>query len=106
MAIWRPHADGRLRFYLTFMVGPQPPLKRLASVRLQLDRDGRTTHTLAKWLKRGCRWPLRISTSRQPRGCDAQPITLALPGASGTLVLQAAAGQRCRRRRLPARADG
>jgi len=37
-------ADGRLRFYLTFMVGPATvPGKRMASVRLQLDRDGKTT---------------------------------------------------------------
>ena len=34
-------ADGRVRFYLTFMVGPSPrPGVRSASVRLQLDRDG------------------------------------------------------------------
>jgi hypothetical protein len=34
-------ADGRVRFYLTFMVGPSPrPGMRSASVRLQLDRDG------------------------------------------------------------------
>jgi hypothetical protein len=34
-------ADGRVRFYLTFMVGPSTrPGVRSASVRLQLDRDG------------------------------------------------------------------
>ena len=36
-------ADGRTRFYLTFMVGPEIPSRsgfRSAGVRLQLDRDG------------------------------------------------------------------
>jgi hypothetical protein len=36
--------DGRVRFYLTFMVGPLVrPGWRSAGVRLQLDRDGKTT---------------------------------------------------------------
>lgn len=40
-------ADGRMRFYLTFMVGPElvsRPGLRTAGVRLQLDRDGQTTN--------------------------------------------------------------
>jgi hypothetical protein len=40
-------ADGRVRFYLTFMVGPEiqsRPGFRSAGVRLQLDRDGETTN--------------------------------------------------------------
>ena len=40
-------ADGRTRFYLTFMVGPEIPSRpgfRSAGVRLQLDRDGQTTN--------------------------------------------------------------
>jgi hypothetical protein len=40
-------ADGRVRFYLTFMVGPEiqsRPGFRSAGVRLQLDRDGQTTN--------------------------------------------------------------
>jgi hypothetical protein len=40
-------ADGRTRFYLTFMVGPGIPSRpgfRSAGVRLQLDRDGHTTN--------------------------------------------------------------
>jgi len=40
-------ADGRTRFYLTFMVGPEIPSRsgfRSAGVRLQLDRDGHTTN--------------------------------------------------------------
>src|SRR5262245_2043511 len=40
-------ADGRVRFYLTFMVGPElqsRPGFRAATVRLQLDRDGQTTN--------------------------------------------------------------
>jgi uncharacterized RDD family membrane protein YckC len=38
--------DGGLRFYLTFMAGPQAetPGKRIAGVRLQLERGGRTTN--------------------------------------------------------------
>ena len=37
-------ADGRLRFYLTFLVGPAAGAgRRAAGVRLQLDRDGKTT---------------------------------------------------------------
>lgn len=37
--------DGRVRVYLTFLVGPRAatPGKRVAGVRLQLDRDGRST---------------------------------------------------------------
>ena len=40
-------ADGRVRFYLTFMVGPELRIRpgfRAATVRLQLDRDGQTTN--------------------------------------------------------------
>lgn len=38
-------ADGRTRLYLTFLVGPSPqPGKRAASVRLQLDHEGRQTN--------------------------------------------------------------
>src|SRR5215831_19137172 len=40
-------ADGRMRFYLTFMVGPEVQVRhglRAATVRLQLDRDGQTTN--------------------------------------------------------------
>jgi hypothetical protein len=40
-------ADGRTRFYLTFMVGPEIESRsgfRAAGVRLQLDRDGQTTN--------------------------------------------------------------
>jgi len=37
-------ADGRLRFYLTFMVGPSAGSgRRAAGVRLQLDREGRSS---------------------------------------------------------------
>jgi hypothetical protein len=42
-------ADGRVRFYLTFMVGPSTrPGYRSAGVRLQLDRDGKTTNYSAR----------------------------------------------------------
>jgi hypothetical protein len=40
-------ADGRVRFYLTFLVGPELPFRRgyrAAGVRLQLDRDGQVTN--------------------------------------------------------------
>jgi hypothetical protein len=40
-------ADGRVRFYLTFMVGPELQVRhgfRAATVRLQLDRDGQTAN--------------------------------------------------------------
>jgi hypothetical protein len=40
-------ADGRVRFYLSFIVGPELPSRRgfrSAGVRLQLDRDGKTTN--------------------------------------------------------------
>jgi hypothetical protein len=44
-------ADGRVRFYLTFMVGPSLPSRpglRPADVRLQLDRDSQTTNYSAR----------------------------------------------------------
>jgi len=40
-------ADGRVRFYLSFIVGPELPARRgfrSAGVRLQLDRDGKTVN--------------------------------------------------------------
>jgi hypothetical protein len=38
-------ADGTLRFYVTFLAGPRSatPGRRVAGVRLQLERDGKTT---------------------------------------------------------------
>src|SRR5204862_132161 len=42
---------GGVRFYLTFLVGPELPARpgfRAAGVRLQLDRDGRTTNYSAR----------------------------------------------------------
>ena len=92
-------ADGRVRFYLTFMVGPAPaPGRRMAGVRLQLDRDGKTTTVLAGRDRRRakCSRRLPISISRAPHvRLEGSPyrIELALPGASGTLVLDAAPGQ-------------
>ena len=42
-------ADGRVRFYLTFLVGPVTrPGVRSAGVRLQLDRDGRVSNYAAR----------------------------------------------------------
>jgi len=92
-------ADGRLRFYLTFMVGPATvPGKRMASVRLQLDRDGKTTTYAAGEVVDEARVlaaapDLDIAGSRVRLKDSQYHIALTLPGASGSLVLQAAAGQ-------------
>jgi len=92
-------ADGRLRFYLTFMVGPATSAgRRAAGVRLQLDRDGTTTTYSAgeevdeaKVLATAP--DLDIAGSRVRLEGSRYRIELALPGASGTLVLDAAPGQ-------------
>jgi hypothetical protein len=92
-------ADGRLRFYLTFMVGPEAaPGKRLAGVRLQLDREGTTTTYSAGETIDGARLlasapDLDIAGSRVRLEGSHYRITLALPGASAALVLNAATGQ-------------
>ena len=92
-------ADGRLRFYLTFMVGPATSAgRRSAGVRLQLDRDGKTTTYSAgeevdeaKVLAAAP--DLDIAGSRVRLEGSRYRIELALPGASGLLVLDAAPGQ-------------
>ena len=92
-------ADGRLRFYLTFMVGPSSaPGRRAAGVRLQLDRDGRTT-TYAAGESVDAAKVLTTAPDLDIAGCHVRlegsryRITLTLPGASGTLTLDAAPGQ-------------
>jgi len=92
-------ADGRLRFYLTFMVGPATSAgRRAAGVRLQLDRDGKTTTYSAGEEVDAARVlatapDLDIAGSRVRLEGSRYRIELALPGASGTLVLDAAPGQ-------------
>jgi hypothetical protein len=91
--------DGRLRFYLTFMVGPATaPGKRMAGVKLQLDRDGKTTTYAAGEIVDEAQVlaaapDLDIAGSRVRLVNSQYHIALTLPGATGTLVLQAAAGQ-------------
>jgi hypothetical protein len=92
--------DGRLRFYLTFLVGPASasPGRRAAGVRLQLERDGRTTNysgggevdeatLIAKAPD------LAIAGNRVTLSGLRYQIDLALPGATGQLTLDAAPGQ-------------
>jgi hypothetical protein len=92
-------ADGRLRFYLTFMVGPAAePGRRLAGVRLQFDRDGQTSSYAAggsvdEATVLASAPDLEIAGNRVRLEGGRYTITLALPGASGTLTLDAALGQ-------------
>ncbi len=93
-------ADGRLRFYLTFLVGPASltPGRRIAGVRLQLDRDGQTTNYAAGGEVDAARLletapDLEIAGNRVRLDGLQYRITLALPGASGELVLNARAGR-------------
>ena len=92
-------ADGRLRFYLTFIVGPSAsPGRRAAGVRLQLDREGKTTTYAAGEIVDEARVlaaapDLDIGGSHVRLDGSRYRIELSLPGASGTLVLDAAPGQ-------------
>ena len=93
-------ADGRVRFYLTFLVGPESaaPGMRGAGVRLQLERDGRTTNYSAggevdaTMLLRSAP-DLDIAGNRVRLEGLRYRIDLALPGAKGELLLDAAPGQ-------------
>jgi hypothetical protein len=88
-----------VRFYLTFMVGPaSAPGTRAAGVRLQLDREGTTTTYSAGDMVEdrqvlAAAPDLDIAGSRVRLDGSQYRIALALPGATGTLVLDAAAGQ-------------
>jgi hypothetical protein len=92
-------ADGRLRFYLTFMVGPASgPGRRASGVRLQLDRDGKTTTYAAGEVVDEAKVlaaapDLDIAGNHVRLDGSQYRITLSLPGASGTLILDAAPGQ-------------
>ena len=92
--------DGRVRFYLTFMVGPASSSRgrRVAGVRLQLDRDGQTTNYSAgaeiddaKVLDDAP--DLAIAGNHVRLDGLRYRIDLALPGANGALVLDGAPGQ-------------
>ena len=92
-------ADGSRRFYLTFMVGPaSEPGRRLAGVRLQLDRDGQTTSYAAggsvdEATVLATAPDIEIAGSHVRLEGARYTIVLSLPGASGTLTLDAAPGQ-------------
>jgi hypothetical protein len=92
-------SDGRVRFYLTFMVGPaHAPGRRVAGVRLQLDRDGvTTTYAKADDIDEAdvlaAAPDLDIAGNRVRLEGLRYRIDLALPGAAGALVLDAAPGQ-------------
>lgn len=93
-------ADGRQRFYLTFLVGAASatPGRRVAGVRLQLERDGRTTSYSAGGdvdeaaLLRSAP-DLEIAGNRVTLSGLRYQIDLALPGAAGQLTLDASPGQ-------------
>ena len=91
-------ADGRVRFYLTFMFGPESrPGFRSAGVRLQLDRDGKTTSFSAR-----DEVDERVVLDKAPdvdiAGSAVRlvgqryEIALRLPGLRGNLTLEPSAG--------------
>jgi hypothetical protein len=93
-------ADGTLRFYLTFFVGPAStvPGRRNAGVRLQLERDGKTTTYSAGAEVDGARLletapDVEIAGNRVRLDGLRYRIELALPGAAGELALDAAPGR-------------
>ena len=92
-------ADGRVRFYLTFLVGPvSRPGFRSAGVRLQLDRDGHTTSYASRddidervVLDKAP--DIDIAGSSVRLNGMRYEIALRLPGMSGRLVLDPAVGR-------------
>ena len=94
-------ADGRVRFYLTFLVGPasaSSPHSRVAGVRLQLDRDGQITNYSAGGEVDATAVvqsapDLDIAGNRVRLEGLQYRIALALPGASGDLTLDATPGR-------------
>ena len=93
-------ADGRLRFYLTFMVGPAGGTGTTGGRRPAAARSRRQDDDVCRRRDCGRRrrcWPRRpnldIAGSRVRLDGSRYRITLSLPGASGTLTLDAAPGQ-------------
>jgi hypothetical protein len=92
-------ADGRVRFYLTYMFGPAKGAGvRSAAVHLQLDRDGRTSSYGAladvdgkAVLDHAPDVDIARSSVRLENG--RYRITLNVPGASGLLTLDPAPGR-------------
>jgi hypothetical protein len=92
--------DGRLRLYLTFMVGPRAasPGKRVAGVRLQLDENGRAasysaTSEIDEATLLEAAPDIDIAGNRVRLQGLTYHIDLALPGISGELALDARAGR-------------
>jgi hypothetical protein len=92
--------DGRLRVYLTFLVGPraEDAGKRRAGVRLQLERDGRSSHYAAQGevdetSVLGGAPDLDIAGNRVRLEGLTYRITLALAGLTGDIVLDVEPGR-------------
>jgi hypothetical protein len=93
-------ADGRLRFYLTFLAGPKSATagRRIAGVRFQLERDGQSANYAAggevdeAQLLAGAP-DLDIAGNSVRLEGTRYRITLALPGAAGDLTLDATPGR-------------
>jgi hypothetical protein len=93
--------DGRVRLYLTFLVGPRAadPSRRLAGVRLQLERDGRSSTYSAQGevdeaSVLATAPDLDIAGNRVRLDGLAYRLTLALnPKLTGEVVLAAVAGR-------------
>jgi hypothetical protein len=91
--------DGRIRFYLTFMVGPLVrPGFRAAGVHLQLDRDGKTTNYVASEVvsdsvvvEKAPDLDIAGNHVRVDRG--RYVLTLRMRGISGTVLLAPAPGR-------------
>ena len=92
--------DGRLRVYLTFLVGPRADTagKRRAGVRLQLERDGRSTNYAAagevdeRSVIDGAP-DLDVAGNRVRLDGVTYRIALAMSGVSGDIVLKAQPGR-------------
>jgi hypothetical protein len=92
--------DGRTRLYLTFLVGARDKAggKRLAGVRLQLERDGRSSSYSAQGevdeASILARAPdLDIAGNRVRLDGLTYRMTLAMPGLAGEIVLEAQPGR-------------
>lgn len=93
-------ADGRVRLYLTFLVGPRAATagKRVAGVRLQLERDGRSRNYSARAEIDEAPLladapDLEIAGNRVRLVDTSYRMTLALDGLTGEIVLDAAPGR-------------